>query len=82
MRHFAAGVETMIAGLLMVVALGPLTIAAWSWPAEYRADAFAADRVGASAVRTMVATGRRPRASVTHPSHDNRTARLTRTPAT
>jgi len=60
-RRSASGVETMIAGLLMVVALGPLTIAAWSWSAEYRADAFAADRVGASAVRTMLARALPPR---------------------
>ena len=74
------GGQTVIAGLAIGL-LGAVIIAACSWPAEYRADAFAADRVGAPAVRTMVAT-RRTRDSFTHPGLARRTARLTRTPAT
>lgn len=65
-----------------IAVLGVLTISAWSWPAEYRADAFAAQRIGAKAVVAMVITGRHPRASITHPSHGRRELHLTRNAAT
>jgi len=76
-HHIALGVAIMIAGVVLT-ALGVLTIRAWSWPAEYRADAFAAQHVGVPAVLTMIAAGRVARVAMTHPSPKLREARLTR----
>lgn len=77
----SVGVKALVAGLAIGV-LGVLLVRAWSWPAEYRADAFAARRVGVPAVRAMVAAGRRTRIPITHPSLGRRTTRLTHTVAT
>jgi len=60
----SAGVKVLVTGLAIGV-LGVLIVRAWSWPAEYRADAFAARRVGVPAVRVMVAAGRRARLTYT-----------------